>query len=394
VLKNESGECGLSEYFSARFLQLLRSSPFGFTLVELLVVIAIIGVLIALLLPAVQAAREAARRAQCSNALKQIGIGFHNFHDTQRGIVPSGLGRHKASGMVLLFPYVEQSAMYELLQTRTQAFADDMTEKFWGFDASFPAARTLQPEERDQLAAIGNYRCPTRRAPSAKDCIPYDTSAAGWEQQSRNGPRGDFAPVAYTDWQIADTANGGTGWNWQQSFGGAYSDTGTYPKSVEEMRGAIRPAIRANGNAANWSPRDILARILDGTSNTAVFGEKHIAQDNFQKSNHLVTQPEGFYYQDSAYTHHPGGDWGDGWVGRSVSQSNNIQGIARGPNDRVNTTPGSAGFGSWHPGICQFLLGDGAVFSIRVTIATGSHATKGPLLMLVDCMDGGTAQID
>jgi len=90
----------------------------AFTLVELLVVIAIIGILIALLLPAVQAAREAARRSQCSNNLKQLGLGLHNYHDVNKRM-PIGARRGGATGgwgasfYVGLLPYVEQNAIFQ-----------------------------------------------------------------------------------------------------------------------------------------------------------------------------------------------------------------------------------------------------------------------------------------
>jgi len=100
----------------------ISRSRSAFTLVELLVVIAIIGVLVALLLPAVQQAREAARRMQCTNNLKQLGIALHNYHDTYGAFpfrsggtgAPGGGGhRSRLSGFVSLAPFLEQQAIYD-----------------------------------------------------------------------------------------------------------------------------------------------------------------------------------------------------------------------------------------------------------------------------------------
>ncbi len=107
-----------------------RNEPTGFTLVELLVVIAIIGILVALLLPAVQAAREAARRSQCSNNLKQLGLALHNYHDTHRvfppGVLASGLNSklptnpRSMSWMPMILPFIEQAPLYDQLQPYMQ----------------------------------------------------------------------------------------------------------------------------------------------------------------------------------------------------------------------------------------------------------------------------------
>jgi prepilin-type N-terminal cleavage/methylation domain-containing protein len=98
----------------------------GFTLIELLVVIAVIAILIALLLPAVQQAREAARRSQCKNNLKQIGLAFHNYHDIYGQFAPGMVfgGGHTGSGLqtynlnhtawTMILPYIDQAPLYNL----------------------------------------------------------------------------------------------------------------------------------------------------------------------------------------------------------------------------------------------------------------------------------------
>ncbi len=88
----------------------------GFTLIELLVVIAIIAILIALLLPAVQQAREAARRSQCKNHLKQMGLALHNYHDVHSVFPSNGYTPYGASWHVFVLPFMDQSALYNQLR--------------------------------------------------------------------------------------------------------------------------------------------------------------------------------------------------------------------------------------------------------------------------------------
>ena len=134
-----------------------RSRHSGFTLVELLVVIAIIGVMVGLLLPAVQAAREAARRSQCTNNLKQIGLGLQNYHAATNRF-PFGMGGtgNKFSALSQILPYLEQSSVHETIN-----FSRPIN------DPVNSAAR---------LAELSLFRCPSDLAnaqPTAGGAVNY-----------------------------------------------------------------------------------------------------------------------------------------------------------------------------------------------------------------------------
>ncbi len=131
----------------------MRTKRRGFTLVELLVVIAIIGILIALLLPAVQAAREAARRSQCNNNLKQLGLGFHNYHDVYNTLMVGAYSCCWGTWKVSMLPYIEQKALFDKYYMVKFDPPDTTGEYRYGGSRNTPVTTTRIP----------GFECPSDR---------------------------------------------------------------------------------------------------------------------------------------------------------------------------------------------------------------------------------------
>jgi prepilin-type N-terminal cleavage/methylation domain-containing protein/prepilin-type processing-associated H-X9-DG protein len=196
----------------------------GFTLVELLVVIAIIGILVALLLPAVQAARESARRSQCFNNLKQLGLALHNYHDVQKKFPPAGVGYGwcivggsnpgnprilNQNGLTLLLPQLEQGAVYEKLNF-DQAFSSQNT----GYCCSYmgDTAGTLQgnPDTNGNGVLMGKpmlmFLCP-----SDGGVVMQGAGAAYGATASKDGAKTNYdfithASLSCRQWAVQNPA--------------------------------------------------------------------------------------------------------------------------------------------------------------------------------------------
>jgi len=376
----------------------------GFTLVELLVVIAIIGMLIALLLPAVQAAREAARRMQCSNHLKQMGLAVHNYHDTQGGIVPSGLNPWAASTFVLIYPYIEQNALYDFLvawprdPADTGANADGIGSNLGSGISSTVVRNVWQHmgiEMRRAFASVPIYNCPTRRGPGKY--LEMGTNMTSVNENANGyilGPQGDYATVTVAGDLTSNAIPYGTSW-W-----GADPSTNTLPV----YRGAFR--VAAIDGTVRWAqpgwawctdakrgvPRDTLGRLADGTSNQFLFGEKHIPPKRLGLCGGADTVEIQRNSGDCSYiicSGHYNGNGPFNYLGSQRALFYRTGGLPyplplSNPNDHEDGSPRTDyGFGSYHPGICQFVMGDGAVRSVSVTTPVD------PILFALGCVDDG-----
>jgi len=370
-------------------------SFYGFTLVELLVVIAIIGILIALLLPAVQAAREAARRMQCANHLKQMGLAVHNFHDSRNGLPPGAIDAGRATAFALIFPYMEQTALFEKItsyphQGDALTFSMDgncnpasMDNEWWD--------NYLGDEGRNAFASVPVVKCPSRRSGSAMQIKTVNLWRAA-------GPQGDYAIACITRLNDPGNPSSGRRGNWWQSW--LSDERGAQWGMLKSVYfGPLRAAkVTFNKSLPNqtdpwtvvsWVPSDTFAWLKDGTSNQIILGEKHIPTGEIGKCGDTQTKtlPGGgtCTIQNrsdcsilASTNHTEVGAFRSNQDGRPLAMPN---------DDCASAGNYDYGFGSWHSGVCQFLFGDGSVHSLSVTTSSAI------IEAMSDVSDGKTVSI-
>jgi prepilin-type N-terminal cleavage/methylation domain-containing protein len=339
---------------------IIRLRKIGFTLVELLVVIAIIGILVALLLPAIQAAREAARRTECINNLKQLGVAHHNYHDAFSTLVYRCGGTNKAylsgtgasisigarqgnsytrSGFVSLLPFMEQGPLWEQIKSGDVDFPSEGPSGWYGW--------TVWEVEMDSL------RCPS------------DTGLPGVDDSTYVFSIGDQTASTIGD----QTPRGVFGY--RRTF--AFSDITDGTSNTAMMSERLAHDGNVCGGAS--APGTVAAQQVDHRLGTA-----HIAGVR-AAPNVCFTTTDGRYFVGGTQCHSWGGyNWTYGWP--SVVGFNTVL-----PPNGPSCTEGGAWTShshqvipptSHHPGGVNLLLCDGSTQFISNDIDTGNLGTSQP----------------
>ncbi len=317
-----------------------RSRHRGFTLVELLVVIAIIGILVGLLLPAVQAAREAARAMQCQNNLHQIGLATHMFHDAFQAFPPAryqprpdapaerSCGGDETTWLVRIMPFMEQQS----------------AEDRWDYAASY-----ADHEDAVREFTLPSYCCPSRRSASdAKGTGLISGTTTTWVTL----PCGCRVPVTSSGSQQVSGAVGDYGGNHGDLSPGSSGLASDFYYGGNGTGVIISSHAKCNSDIPlDWTDKIRMASITDGLSNTFLSGEMHVPIGKLGQS-----PQDAFIFN-----------------GDLVFNSTRVGGptvpIVQDNRDEAN---GLVSWGSWHPGVCHFVLADGSVRGIAKTIDTES----------------------
>ncbi len=357
----------------------------GFTLVELLVVIAIIGILVALLLPAVQAAREAARRNQCKNNLKQLALGCMLHSDTQKYLPSGGWrdsygpdpnrgfgGKQPGSWFYNILPYIEEQSLHDLGRGQT-------------FDGQTGSTAYTTAMLQLLQTPVSIFNCPTRRSVKL---YPRLTSA---------GATPPWLPATYVNVKADYAANAGDA---QNSAGDGFNGTAVWPGSgltytqidgqqqwtntscalVASHTGVPAPGIWCQSGVIFYHSETKFQQITDGTSNTYLVGEKFMEPGQYEQvltspqgstSAGSITNPGGYGDNQSAYD---GFEW-DNERTTWNTQLNATDGSNWGPfQDRDNIDfPAAYAFGSAHAGGMNMAMCDGSVHSISYDIDPATH---------------------
>jgi len=298
----------------------------GFTLVELLVVIAIIGILVALLLPAIQAAREAARRTECTNHLKQLGVSIHNYHDTF-GTLPSGWISPTGTGSnynnwgwsALILPFIEEQALYETIDVAGVTHLETLA-------VQNGAASGNNDNLLDLSQPIGAFRCPSDNGPvrnNNRDRFP-------WGGANNQGELATSNYVASNDtWQTQRGATAGP---------------------LQE-----RGLFREN---SGFKFRDI----LDGTSNVIALGERkwRTILDNGSQVTTGAAVVFGIRRRNNR-----------------IHRTDQVAAGCPGINNGTHVDRTREGYSSQHPGGALFTLADGSTRFISNDIDRGPVSDSG-----------------